>query len=168
MYRRCRIMNVFNSDGLSPAFGLSAPSSPKNGTPAISLMQHFHTHWADIFQRSSSQAIISFSKSNRLVANTTLAIAACHLRHVSPGVLESRIAEHFQQSLALQEFQKALNTPREELGQVGVDALMLSATLLNMVAFALPQSEAMNRIEPETSWVFSPRDDRLGWLALQA
>jgi Fungal specific transcription factor domain len=128
-------------------------------------MAHFHTHWAQIFHIPRSQTILSLSKSHPLIRSTILAIAACHLRHISPGVLAHRIAEHFQQSLALQDFQAALNTPREQLGQTGVDALMLSATLLNIVAFALPESEAETE---EMSWVFSPRQDRLGWLALQA
>jgi hypothetical protein len=115
-----------------------------------------------------NKTIESLSKSNPLIRNTILAITACHLRHISPGVLQHRIAEHFQLSLALQDFQSVLNTPRSELGQTGVNALMLSATLLNMTAFALPESEAAaSETDPETSWVFSPRDDRLGWLALQ-
>lgn len=80
-----------------------------------------------------------------------------------------RIAEHFQQSLALQKFQVALDTPRELLGQTGVDMLMLSAMLLNMIAFALPELENTVTIktDPRTSWVFSTREDRLDWLALQ-
>jgi len=131
-------------------------------------MQHFHVHWAEIFHIYRNQGTVSLSKSNSLVGNTILTIAACHLRHVSPGVVQHRIAEHFQQSLVLQDFQKVLNTPREQLGQSGVDALMLSATLLNMVTFALPASETASETQPESSWVFSPRQDRLDWLALQA
>jgi hypothetical protein len=50
-----------------------------------------------------------------------------------------------------------------------VDALLLSAVLLNILAFALPESETAGGGESDrsTSWVFSPREDRLGWLALQ-
>ena len=119
-----------------------------------------------------SYEIISLSKSHSLVRNTILAITACHLRHVSPGILQHRIAEHFQHSLALQDYQRVLDTPREKLGQSGVDALLLSAALLNILAFALPESETAGsgggEPDPSTSWVFSPREDRLGWLALQA
>ena len=118
-----------------------------------------------------SDALVSLSKSSPIVRNTILAITACHLRHVSPGVLSHRIAEHFQQSLALREYQKALYTPRKELGQSGVNGLMLSAILLNILAFVLPESEtAAEDGEPnvDTSWIYSPHDDRLGWLLMQA
>jgi len=148
----------------------SSPSA-KNGTSSIDLMQHFQRHWAEIFHMPRSHEIISLSKSNSLVRNTLLAITACHLRHVSPGILQHRIAEHFQHSLALQDYQRVLDTPREKLGQSGVNALLLSAVLLNILAFALPESETAgggNEPDPSTSWVFSPREDRLGWLALQA
>jgi hypothetical protein len=146
----------------------SSPSA-KNGTSSIDLMQHFQRHWAEIFHMHRSYEIISLSKSHSLVRNTILAITACHLRHVSPGILQHRIAEHFQQSLALQDYQRLLDTPREKLSQSGVDALLLSAALLNILAFALPESETAGGGEPDpsTSWVFSPREDRLGWLALQ-
>jgi hypothetical protein len=144
----------------------SSPSA-KNGTSSIHLMQHFHRHWAEIFHMPRGDEIISLSKSNSLVRNTILAITACHLRHVSPGLLQHRIAEHFQQSLALQDYQRALDTPREKLGQSGVNALLLSAVLLNMLAFALPESETGDEPDPSTSWVFSQQENRLGWLALQ-
>ena len=121
-----------------------------------------------------SHAIVSLSRSHPLVRSTLFAIAASHLRHVSPlGTPQHRIAEHFQQSLALQDYQRALNTPRDELGQAGVNALLLSGALLNMLAFTLPESETAGgggsdeRPDPSTSWVFSPCEDRLDWLALQ-
>ena len=118
-----------------------------------------------------NEEITSLFKSNPLVRNTILAVTACHLRHVSPGILQHRIAEHFQQSLALEYYQNALETPRDILGQSGVNALMLSAALLNLLAFALPDcgtagSEEDN-LDSSTPWVFSTRTDRLGWLALQ-
>ncbi|MCJ1332187.1 hypothetical protein MMC10_008879 [Thelotrema lepadinum] len=116
--------------------------------------------------------LMSLPKSNSLVRNTMLAITACHLRTVSPGVLQYRIAEHFQTSLALQDYQRALDVPQEKLGQAGADALLLSAVLLNILAFALPESETPARLnddaDPRTSWVFSTHKNRLGWLALQA
>jgi hypothetical protein len=150
----------------------SSPSA-KNGTPSIHLMQHFQRNWAKIFHMPCIDEIMSLSKSYPLVLNTILAITACHLRHVSPGVLQYRIAEHFQQALALRDYQRVLCTPLEELGQSGANALLLSAALLNILAFALPESEIATggscgaEPDPSTSWVFSPREDRLGWLALQ-
>jgi hypothetical protein len=65
--------------------------------------------------------------------------------------------------MVLRDLQRVLDMPRQQLGQCDVDALLLSATLLSIVAFALPSSEN----EPKTSWVFSNREDRLGWLGLQ-
>jgi hypothetical protein len=147
----------------------SSPSAT-NGTTSLELMQHFQRHWAEIFDMPRSCQIIPLSKSYSHVRNTILTISACHLRHLAPNLLRHRIAEHFQQSLALQEYQKALDTPLEALGQSGVDALLLSAILLNILAFALPSYEYADRKDPDptTSWVFSPREDRLGWLAMQA
>ncbi|KAK9365017.1 hypothetical protein V1509DRAFT_676962 [Lipomyces kononenkoae] len=146
----------------------SAPSA-QNGTSSIHLMQHFERHWAEIFGFARSDEVFALSKSHSLVRNTILAVAACHLRHVSPGVLQHRIAEHFQQCLALRDCQKFLATPPTELGQSGVNALMFSAMLLNMLAFTLPESETSSTGEPDlgTSWVFSTHEHRLGWLALQ-
>ncbi|KFY02216.1 hypothetical protein O988_02309 [Pseudogymnoascus sp. VKM F-3808] len=87
---------------------------------------------------------------------------------MSPGILQHRIAEHFYQSLAIQDFQKALETPGKSLGQQGVNALLLAALLLNMIAFTLPHQDNGAEDDPKSSWVFSFREDRLGWLALQA
>lgn len=146
----------------------SCPSTRK-GTSSIHLMHHIHTHWSEVFHMPVGDQIISLFRSDPLVRNTMLALAACHLRHVSPAALPHRIAEHFQQSLALQQYQIALDTPREILGQSGVNSLLLSASLLNMLAFALPEAEAAGGSHDlSTSWVFSRSDDRLGWLAMQA
>jgi hypothetical protein len=144
--------------------------SATNGTSSLELMQHFQRHWAEIFGMPRSSDIIPLSKSYSHVRNTILSISACHLRHLAPGIHQHRIAEHFQQSLALQDYQKALDTPLKALGQPGVDALLVSAILLNILAFALPSYEYDGHKDPDptTSWVFSPREDRLGWLAMQA
>ena len=131
-------------------------------------MQHFQRHWIEIFQFPHSEEILSLYKSSSLLRNTMLAITACHLRHVSPGILQHRIAEHFQQALALRDYQTVLCLSQEHLDQPSVDALFLSAMLLNILAFALPQSETNHgEPDPTMSWVFSPREDRLNWLWLQ-
>ncbi|KAK7887920.1 hypothetical protein LTR67_009314 [Exophiala xenobiotica] len=146
--------------------------SPKNGTPGIQLLHHFCTNWDAIFRMPGRDELVSLSQSNSLIRNTILAITACHLRHVSPGrpgiVLQHRIAEHFYQSLAIQDFQMALETPGKSLGQQGVNALLLAALLLNMIAFTLPHQDNGVEEDPKSSWVFSFREDGLGWLALQA
>ncbi|RMZ88275.1 hypothetical protein DV736_g4506, partial [Chaetothyriales sp. CBS 134916] len=151
----------------------SSPSA-QNGTPSIHLMQHFERHWAEILNIPRSDTLIELSKSHSLVRNALLAVTASHLRHVSPGVLQHRIAEHFQQTLAIHDCRKLISVPPAELGQSGVNILMLSTVLLNMLAFTLPESDittgSRSRSEPDpsTSWVFSPHENRLGWLALQA
>ena len=142
--------------------------SPKNGTPSIQLLHHFCTNWDAIFRMPGRDELVSLSQSNSLIRNTLLAITACHLRHMSPGILQHRIAEHFYQSLTIQDFQIALETPSKSLGQQGVNALLLAALLLNMIAFTLPHQDNGVEDDPKSSWVFSFREDRLGWLALQA
>ncbi|KAH7393346.1 hypothetical protein BKA64DRAFT_724487 [Cadophora sp. MPI-SDFR-AT-0126] len=143
-------------------------SSPKNGTPGLQLLHHFCTNWDTIFRMPGRDELVSLSQSNSLIRNTLLAITACHLRHMSPGVLQHRIAEHFYQSLAIQDFQTALETRSKSLGQRGVNALLLAALLLNMIAFTLPHQDNGVEDDPKSSWVFSFREDGLGWLALQA
>jgi hypothetical protein len=86
---------------------------------------------------------------------------------MSHGVLEHRIAEHFHQSLAIKDLQKALETPGKLLGQEGVNSMLLSAFLLNMIAFTLPHQEDDAANDPRSSWVFSSSKDRLGWITLQ-
>ena len=140
----------------------------KNGTPSLQLLHHFCSNWNAIFRLPGRDELVSLSQSNSLVRNTLLAITACHLRHMSPALLQHRIAEHHFQSLAIQDFQTVLETPRKSLGQQGVNALLLSALLLNMVAFTLPHQDSGDEDDPKSSWVFSSREDRLGWLALQA
>ena len=112
--------------------------SPKIGTPGIQLLHHFCTNWDAIFRMPGRDELVSLSQSNSLIRNTLLAITACYLRHMSPGILQHRIAEHFYQSLAIQDFQIALEIPSKSLGQQGVHALLLAALLPNMIAFTLP------------------------------
>jgi hypothetical protein len=107
------------------------------------------------------------SAANPLVESTFLAVAACHLRYVSPGVLQHRIAEHFQQSLLLSHLQKLLNTPSDQFLQSDADAAILCATLLNVITFVLPDSHTATDTDPTSSWVFSMYENCLGWLDLQ-
>ena len=162
------MFSALSSETIIP---FSSPSA-KNGTSGLDLMRHFQRHWDDIFHMPQSPEIMALFKSNSLIRNTMLAITACHLRTAFSGVLQHRIAEHFQTSLALQDYQRALEVPQEHLGQSGADALLLSAVLLNVLAFALPESEAPDTINGDadlrTSWVFTTHENRLGWLALQA
>ncbi len=105
------------------------------------------------------------------VRSTIMAVAASHLRHMVPAFKDYRLAEHYQQSLAITAYQHALATPLAAHGQAGTDSLLMTAMLMNMLSFALPIDEdnlAAGAAEPDLarSWVFSPREDRLGWLAM--
>ena len=141
-----------------------APSAT-NGTPSRHLIRHFLANWNDIFYVPQHPDLLSFSKSDPLLRNTLLAITASHLRHVSPSIASHRIAESFQQAAALQSHRTTLEIPRSQLGQHGANMLLLSSSLLNPLAFALPVGEST---DPSLSWVFGSGDGRLGWLALQA
>jgi hypothetical protein len=113
--------------------------------------------------------MISLFQTDVLVRNTVLAMTACHLRHLQPGTLSHRIAEHYQQGEAIQHYKKALSTPVDVLGQSGVNSMLLCATLLNMLAFTLPEEEICSCVtDPYNSWVFSNNEGRLGWLSMQA
>ncbi|KAF2833886.1 hypothetical protein CC86DRAFT_16255 [Ophiobolus disseminans] len=138
-----------------------------NGTPTIHLLQHCLAHWNEIFHLPRDQRLLSMSAANPLVERTFLAVTACHLRHVSPGALQHRIADHYQQSLVLSHLRKLLTTPQEKLVQSDSDAVMLCATLLNVITFALPDSQSATANDPKSSWVFETHDECLGWLDLQ-
>ncbi|KAI0132835.1 hypothetical protein BJ170DRAFT_706243 [Xylariales sp. AK1849] len=158
--------SVLSSVTLIP---FSSPSA-KNGTPSLYLIQHCHKYWTEIFNIAYSDEVLSLFKSSVLVRNVILAIVACHLRHLTLGDVQHRIAEHYQQSLAIQDYRKSLTTPLRELGQSGVNELLLGATLLGVLAFPLPSSESGCGGGPHssTSFIFSTRHDRLGWLTFQA
>ncbi|PSN60164.1 hypothetical protein BS50DRAFT_626142 [Corynespora cassiicola Philippines] len=142
----------------------SLPES-KDGTPTTHLMIHLDRHWGDILPLGRHDAIMAMFQSSEMLRSTMLAVAACHMRHVVTENLQHRIAEHFQQGVAIEHYRKALATPIPVLGQDGVNKLIISASFLNMVNFSLPGVEAS---DPMTSWVFSDKDDRLGWFSLQA
>ena len=118
---------------------------------------------------TDAEAIIKLARVDGLARNTVLAMAAFHLRHQPPAVSQHRIAELYHLGSSLQDYQKTIKTSPEKLGQDGVNRLLFSGLLLNVIAFALPESHGEgDDADPGTSWVFLPREDRLGWLALYA
>lgn len=135
------------------------PSSP-HGTPRFVLLQHFKNVFPDLNLFGSSDAcpVISLGLLRPHLLDTVLAVSASHLRHHSPSP-SYRVAEHFQQALAIRNFQTALAQPFD---QQGSDALIITALLLNLLAFSVPGND-----DPSNSWVFSQDADRLDWLALQ-
>lgn len=99
-----------------------------------------------------------------------LALAACHLRHHLPDATLACRTEHEYQALALRAYQDALSTPFNVLGQDGTDALLTTAMIFNTLSFVLPAHEDTLQCkvaDTSQSWVFSPREDRLGWLAIE-
>ena len=58
-----------------------------------------------------------------------------------------------------------MQMPASRMGQDGLNALTLSALLLNMLGFALAEPE--DEQDLRRSWVFSEDENRLGWLTLQ-
>lgn len=58
--------------------------------------------------------------------------------------------------------------PKTTLGQSGVNELLLSAVILNMLSFMVSDDNDAVYSDPYASWVFSPDPNRLGWLSLQA
>ncbi|KAK3711592.1 hypothetical protein LTR37_009583 [Vermiconidia calcicola] len=78
------------------------------------------------------------------------------------------MAESFQLSLALKDLQNAVNDiPNKWLEPTELNAVLLGAVLLNVLAFALPDSDSAlgNDNALSVSWVFSQPES---WLTLQA
>lgn len=146
---------------------------PEYGTPRAALLLHFGNAWQDIFDLPRlpvdiDPALDAYHFLHRIV----LAISASHLRHRTRDPRSHRVAEAFQQAVALADFQTNLARPLGSLGPAGIDALLLASMLLNMLSFALPPDEDAEPANCEggadvaRSWVFSTREDRLSWLAV--
>lgn len=166
MFTKLDGSSTLNATAMSPLPALYST----DGTSSRYLLKHLHIHWAEIFDMPGAKDLVKLSQTHPLVRSTAIAIAACHLRHLSPFAIQHRIAEHFQQSLVLKEYQIALETSREKLDQTKVNVLLLSGALMNVLAFALPQFETLEYdkdADTHSSWVFSTRADRLDWLELQ-
>lgn len=111
--------------------------------------------------------IISLSAIDSTVYSAILAISACHLRSTSPETVQHRIAEYYHLSHAVDQFQKVLIAPTPTRGQTEVEVLLVSAILLNVLAFSqLDSSEGSSH--SIISWLYNPNDNIQGWLAMQA
>jgi hypothetical protein len=97
-----------------------------------------------------------------------LALSASHLRHLSPSSIPFRVAEHFQQSLALTHYTHALRQPRSAIAANEMCTIIIAGIFLNMLAFTLPQTSLDPALPPSSSWVFNLKGEKLGWLTLQA
>lgn len=138
-----------------------------NGTSNGHLVQHLLADWVAIFQFPYNKHLLSTSMSNELVQSTMLAISACHLHHVAPGVLHHQISNYFHQSQVVAGLRRLLIGSASSLGQSDADGLMLSATLLNMITFTIPDSPGSSSESAKFSWVLDPSNDCRPWLDLQ-
>ncbi|CAK7225143.1 hypothetical protein SBRCBS47491_005791 [Sporothrix bragantina] len=156
------------------------------GTPANELLYHFEVTGTSLFGMPNFMGpILPLALQFPHLRGTALASAAAHLTHKAPGFKSYHLAKHYQQSIALNAYQTALSTPFVIQGQLGVDVLLMTAMLMNMLSFVMPLDENESRNvwdgsipgppppcadpdpDPRRSWVFSPHPNRLGWLALQ-
>ncbi|ERT00854.1 hypothetical protein HMPREF1624_02087 [Sporothrix schenckii ATCC 58251] len=161
-------------------------TSQELGTPSNELFYHFEVTGKDLFGMPNFMGpILPLALQFPHLRGTALASAAAHLTHKAPGFKAYHIAKHYQQTIALQNYQTALSTPFAVQGQLGVDVLLITAMLMNMLSFVMPLDENEAHIvwdgsmpgppppcadpdpDPRRSWVFSPHPNRLGWLALQ-
>ena len=133
---------------------------------SVNITRHFQRNWDEIFSIPGIYRVISLSQRSSLILHAILAISACHLRHASPENTQHRITEHLYLSFALQQYQKIFNAPRATLDDSGVEILLISAMLLNILTFPLPESRVGHG--ESTSWLFGPDENLNGWLALQA
>lgn len=167
---------------------LLSVSGPSCGTPPEALLHHFELNWARIFVLPSfgipttfETPLLHLAVGRPHLLNALLAISAAHLRHHAPNPAAHRLAEHFQQALALRSFNELIAKPMSSLPTDEVRVLPLTAIIFNLLTFALPADEdpapgaptacateaaEQSDPDPSRSWVFSTRPARLDWLAV--
>lgn len=157
----CKVKRM-GSLASSPAIHGFDPNDAQNpyGTPRIVLMHHFQYLFPDLqmLENGGVDPILSLGLCRPFLLDSILAVSASHLRSESISKSSHRVAEHFQQALAIKNFQGALEGP---LDQQTADALLLTAMFLNLLSFSVVEDD-----DVEKSWVFSNHPDRLGWLSL--
>ncbi|VUC29392.1 unnamed protein product [Clonostachys rosea] len=145
-------------------------SSPPDGTPAVHLIQYLWQNWENVTNIDCRPEARDLFKSDPTVRAVMLALTATHIRQQAPAHRPHRIAELFHKSLALKRYREQLQALKHMPDQKGVNSLFISATLLNLLTFAHHESEGLpdqKILDRESSWLFSPREDRLSWLVLQ-
>uniref|UniRef100_A0A8H7TQ34 Zn(2)-C6 fungal-type domain-containing protein n=1 Tax=Bionectria ochroleuca TaxID=29856 RepID=A0A8H7TQ34_BIOOC len=145
-------------------------SSPPDGTSTINLIQYLWQNWTNITNVDCRPETKDLFKSDPTVRAVMLALTATHIRQQVPAHRPHRITELFHRSLALEKYREQLQALKRVPDQKGVNSLFISATFLNLLTFAHHESEALPAqkiMDPESSWLFSPREDRLNWLVLQ-
>jgi hypothetical protein len=123
-------------------------------------MHHFRHLFPELQMVDSAQvnSILALGLSRPYLLDAILAVSASHLRFQSSSKSSHRVAEHFQQALAITNFQGALGEP---LDQQTADALLLTAMFLNLLSFSVVEEEDIG-----SSWVYNRGPESLGWLSL--
>jgi hypothetical protein len=118
------------------------------GTTTRHLMHHFLSNTRVILHVNELDRVVDMSKSHPLIRTVILALAASHLRAVSPGAGTAtgqqhyhRIAEHFHQQVALEMYRTALVRPRHQVSADSVSALIMAASILNTLAISSMEHE---------------------------
>ncbi|ATY65829.1 C6 transcription factor [Cordyceps militaris] len=147
--------------------------SPARGVSRVSLLHHInqHFHASAGLETAGGQValLVSLGMSRPYLLDVTLAVAACHLRHMyqangglnaatTDTVYACRVAEHYQQSLAIRSFKQALGEPFD---QEGSDSVLISSMMFNLLSFTLDDND-----DPALSWVFTTAPDRLSWFSM--
>lgn len=142
------------------------PRDLEKGSSDLELIQHLHLAWTDIVWMPQGAEILLLFQSSLVVRHTLLAVSACHLRHVAKGVLRHRIAENFQQSLAIKHLREALgNVSHKQFESTELNGLLIGAVIFNVLAFAFPESDRALADDRglSVSWVLKGN-----WLSFQA
>src|SRR6266516_5826950 len=88
-----------------------------------------------------------------------LALAASHLRSVSPEEKSHKVAEMYHWTRSLELFQSALQAP---IQRENMDPLITTTLLLNFMSFA-----PADGYDSTQSWLFSDNPAALQWLSIQ-
>lgn len=135
----------------------------------LELMQYCDSRWGDILHVEFTDVFKFMFQSSHLIRNVVIGITACHLRHLSEDNLRHQIAEHFYQSLAVQEYLSRLTVPVSKMSGAEFNELVLGGMLLNILCFPLPPSSPYNTDRsPQGDCWTNILTEALGWLALQS
>ncbi|WDK18663.1 hypothetical protein CGRA01v4_09948 [Colletotrichum graminicola] len=169
-HRNRRVCRYPQAPADIPALPLH-PSSDDEvpGTPSKQLLHHCQAHWADIFPGfDQNEAFLSAFRSSPLVRSVCHAIAASHLRHVHAAQQPYVLAEYSHRAAALDEYKQQLSLTTAQLGQTGVNAMILGAMLFSLLTFPLSPAEHETRVVSSSPWLSRDHDADLGWLTFQA
>ncbi|KAG8419468.1 hypothetical protein J3458_004332 [Metarhizium acridum] len=102
----------------SPAIHVFDPEieQTRDGTPRNVLMNHFQYVFLElqVIGTRELSPILSLGLCRPFLMDSIFAVSASHLRFTSVSNASHRVAEHFQQALAIKNFQGALASPLDQ------------------------------------------------------